>query len=343
MSKIRPLCTSVFLYGCAVTFIACEVISPAAPDPETILNESVENLTPEQLRNHSQGDEEFGRVFAVADGLGPIFVSNSCESCHVGDGKGHPATTLTRFNRPDGLDFDPMVSVGASQLQQRAIPGYTAEVLPVDVRGSARLTPPAVTGLGYLAAVPDADLLAMADPADADGDGISGVPNYLPPPDFFVPQSFHVRDNLGRYIGRFGKKAGAIDLLQQTANAYLLDIGITSDFLTEDLYNELIGNHTGDNVPDPEVSASVIRNVVFYLRTLKAPPRRNAQHPDVLAGKKTFAETGCNGCHVATLKTGLTDIQAPLYSIGREISPQRTVRVRAHLDEEDPGSCRVCT
>lgn len=310
MNTPRLFVICICVYVCGVVLVACEDVLPQAPSSETLLGEPIADLSSVQLQNHMKGDTEFGRVFGIAEGLGPIFVSNSCESCHIGDGKGHPSTTLTRFNRADGLDFDPMISVGASQLQSRAITGYSPEVLPQNIKGSTKLTPPAVGGLGYLAAVTDADILTMADPEDSNGDGISGVPNYLPSPTFFVPQSFHVKDNIGRYIGRFGKKAGAIDLLQQVANAYLLDMGITSDFLKEDLYNELIGNHTGDNVPDPEVPASVVRNVVFYMRTLKVPPRRSADQPDVLAGEKIFSQIGCNACHVPTLKTGLTDVEA---------------------------------
>jgi len=41
---------------------------------------------------------------------------------------------------------------------------------------SARIAPP-VIGLGFLEAIPEADLLAYADPDDEDGDGISGRAN----------------------------------------------------------------------------------------------------------------------------------------------------------------------
>ncbi|GEO05477.1 hypothetical protein AAE02nite_31410 [Adhaeribacter aerolatus] len=309
MDKTRLLAMALSL-GLFLAVVACESLFPDNIEPEKLLGEPILALAPEQQQSHAKGDTEFGRVFGVVDGLGPIFVSTSCESCHIGDGKGHPTTSLTRFNRQDGLDFDPMISVGASQLQHRAITGYTPETLPIDIKGSTRLTPPAVGGLGYLAAVPDADILAMADPHDLNGDGISGVPNYFPAPDFFEPEKFHLPDAAGRYIGRFGKKAGAIDLLQQVANAYLLDMGITSEFLRTDLYNEQLGNHTGDNIPDPEVPGSVVRNVVLYMRTLKVPPRRNARQPEVLAGEQLFIQLGCAKCHVPTLKTGLSDIAA---------------------------------
>lgn len=317
MKKRILLQLSIGVFISSTAFVACEGSLPDVPAPETLLGEPIVDLSPQQLLNHIKGDEEFGRVFGVADGLGPIFISSSCESCHLGDGKGHPSNDIILFNRKDNLNeeeldsvFNPMTSVNASHLQTRAIPGYTAEVLPSDIKGFSKINPPAVTGLGFLEAVTDADILAMADPNDTNGDGISGVPNYVPAPDFFVPKSFHIPDQAGRYIGRFTKKAASIDLLHQTANAYLFDMGITSDFLMEDLFNELIGNHTGDDVPDPEVPASVVRNTVFYLRTLKAPERRDANNPEVLAGEKLFAQVGCGTCHVPTLKTGLSDIEA---------------------------------
>ncbi|MCH8960826.1 MAG: hypothetical protein IH820_05740, partial [Bacteroidetes bacterium] len=236
-------------------------------------------------------------------------VAASCESCHVGDGKGHPVTTLTRFGRYDGDVFDPMLAFGGPQLQHRSIPGYPAEVIPAEATGVTRLMPPAVTGLGFLEAVEDAALLALADPDDADGDGISGVPNWIDPPDFFTPEPHQIARE-GRYIGRFGKKAAALNLLHQTVGAYLQDMGITTDFALDDTHNIQAGVFTGDNAPDPEVSSDVLKNVVFYVRTLKAPPRRNETDADVRAGEVLFDQIDCARCHVPTLMTGKTDVEA---------------------------------
>jgi CxxC motif-containing protein (DUF1111 family) len=300
---------TVSIIGLILLMVACQKLLPGEPKQEDILGAPLEGLTPQQLKNHIKGDAEFGRMFAEADGLGPIFVANSCESCHIADGKGHPLTTLTRFCKYTGTGYDPMVSVGGPQLQHRCISGYTAEVIPQGVTGSSKFLPPAVAGLGFLAAVADADLLAMVDSNDVNGDGISGVPNYIYAPSFFIAQSWHTPVN-GKYIGRFGRKAGAIDLLQQTANAYLNDIGITSDFNPQDLFNVQIGNYSGDNVPDPEVTASTVHNVVFYMRTLKAPPRRDQNNTDVIQGETIFTQVGCNKCHTSTLKTGTSEIEA---------------------------------
>ncbi len=74
--------------------------------------------------------------------------------------------------------------------------------------------------------------LAMADPADADGDGISGVPNWIALPSFISPNANAISQN-GKYIHRFGKKAAAYNLLHQTVNAYNQDMGITSYFCTK--------------------------------------------------------------------------------------------------------------
>src|SRR5690606_3150773 len=109
-------------------------------------------------------------VFTPETGLGPIFVAGSCGSCHAGDGKGHPFTSLTRFGQTDSTG-NKYLHLGAPQLQNRAIPGYTPETLPSGVKAS-KILAPANTGLGYLDAVPDQDILNMADPNDADGDGI---------------------------------------------------------------------------------------------------------------------------------------------------------------------------
>lgn len=303
----KSLFALLTVLGLAATLTSCDTVLPAAPEPEAVLAEPIPDLTPTQLASHIAGDEEFARVFSPADGLGPLFVAASCESCHVGDGKGHPVMTLTRFGRYNNDDFDPMVVQGGPQLQHRSIPGYPAEVIPSEATGVTRLMPPAVTGLGYLEAIDDATLLALADPDDADGDGISGVPNWIDPPDFFIPLPRHIEQD-GRYIGRFGKKASALNLTHQTVGAYKQDMGITTDLDPLDTHNVQVGFFTGDTAPDPEVSSDVLKNVVFYVQTLKVPPRRDVDDADVQAGEALFEQIGCASCHVPMLKTGLSDI-----------------------------------
>jgi CxxC motif-containing protein (DUF1111 family) len=109
-------------------------------------------------------------------GSGPVFVATSCGSCHLGEGKGHPFTTLTRFGQTDSTG-NKFLHLGGPQLQDRALPGFMPEQIPAGAT-SSRFLPPANSGLGFIELVSDADIIAMSDPNDVDGDGIKGVPNW---------------------------------------------------------------------------------------------------------------------------------------------------------------------
>ncbi len=304
---LKVLNLQTLMVALALAFPACDVFLPDVPSESRVLNEPIPELSSAELAAHLQGDEEFGRIFSESSGLGPVFVSHSCESCHISDGKGHPLTTLTRFGRYVDGNWDPMATFGGPQLQNRAIAGFTAESIPAGATGIARFLPPAVTGLGYLEAVPDSVLTVLADPTDMNGDGISGVVSWINPPAYWTASPGKVENN-GRYVGRFGRKAGAIDLFQQVVTAYLQDMGITSDFEPADIVNPQDSRQ--DQVTDPEVSSAVVQQVVFYIRTLKVPPRRHIDNPDVMAGEALFSQIGCQGCHVPTLVTGPSHIPA---------------------------------
>src|SRR5688572_12232180 len=165
--------------------ISCQKLLPSAPADDEILDGPVEGLTPEQRSIFIRGDIAFNdEIFTKETGLGPLFVATSCGSCHAGDGKGHPFTTLTRFGQVDTF-ANQFLSQGGPQLQNRAIPGFTPEQIPPGTAFS-KFTPPANTGLGFLEAVSDATLLALSDPNDANGDGISGRPNWIAIPQYCI-------------------------------------------------------------------------------------------------------------------------------------------------------------
>lgn len=286
---------------CIVSITACTHFEPDAPAEEDLLDGTVEGLSNEQRAQFLSGDIAFNdEIFTKEKGLGPTFVATSCGSCHAGDGKGTPFTTLTRFGQSDesGNKF---LHMGAPQLQNRAIPGYKPETIPVGAT-SSKFTPPANTGLGFLELISDEDILAMSDPDDKDGDGISGIPNWNTVPDYVQIPSNAISQN-GKYICRFGKKASTFNLLQQTVSAYNQDIGIVSTFNPTDVYS-------GHDI-DPEVSDKTIRDVVFYLQTLKAPVQRNPDDSRIKQGKNIFIQAQCASCHKPELKTGYSPI-APL-------------------------------
>lgn len=273
---------------------ACEKFLPQAPADDSVLDGPLEGLNSQEAAQFIRGDVAFNdEIFTPATGLGPIFVATSCGTCHAGDGKGHPFSTLTRFGQVDSTG-NQFLHAGGPQLQHRSIYNYPFETIPAGATSSS-FTPPANTGLGFVDFVSDASLLALADPNDADGDGISGKPNWIE-----IPSYLSIRPGsstrAGKYIGRFGKKAAAYDLFHQTVNAYSQDIGIASTYEPYDTYD--------NQEIDPEISNQTIIDVVAYLRMLKAPIQRNQQDADITAGRNLFLQISCGKCHTPALTTG---------------------------------------
>lgn len=240
---------------------------------------------------------------------------------------------LVRLSVPGDSPGGPPVphAIYGDQLQDRAIPGVAAEgraviewqevrgvypdgmeyvlrkprlevvdlaygELPGDTMFSARVSP-AVFGLGLLDAVDPATILEQADPNDADGNGISGRPNYVM--DAATGE---------RVIGRFGWKANTPNLRQQAAAAARGDIGITSSLFPDHGLGETLvtarSAPTGDDGPGYELTGDQLDKIVFYLQSLAVPARRNDDDPVVLRGERLFNEARCSACHVANLQTG---------------------------------------
>lgn len=278
---------------------SCEKTMPKGPEENEVLDGPMEGLNSAEKIIFIKGDEAFGEVFTAESGLGPLFVANQCASCHAGDGKGTPFVAFTRFGQAD-TNGNTFLDLGAPQLQHKAIPGYLPESFPSGAP-MTELIAPSVTGLGFLDAVSDADIIALADENDDNGDGISGRPHWNTIPSYVTLRPNSVENN-GRYITRFGKKGGAYDLLHQTAGAYNQDMGVTSLFEPVDPYSGL--------EEDPEVSTQTINDVVFYLKTLKAPIQRNTDDTEVMAGKELFGQINCSGCHTPSLTTGTSNVNA---------------------------------
>lgn len=176
-------------------------------------------------------------------------------------------------------------------------PTYTAADLGYGaLHPDAMLSPrvaPQMIGLGLLEAVPAADILALADPNDANGDGISGRANVVWSTEFDMPM-----------LGRFGLKAGAPTIRHQSAAAFAGDIGISTPLFpagsgecTAAQADCLAGPHGDGDDRVFEVDAEGLDLVSFYSRNLGVPARRNVDDPQVLRGKEIFYGTGCADCH----------------------------------------------
>ncbi len=178
--------------------------------------------------------------------------------------------------------------------------------LDPDVMLSPRVAPQMI-GLGLLEMIPETDIRAAADPDDADGDGVSGRAQLTWDTEKDIPA-----------LGRFGWKAGNPTVRQQSAGAFAGDIGISNPVAREP-WGECTANqaacraapHGGSPKDDGlEASAEVLALVTFYSETLAVPRRRNADDPQVLAGKELFYDSGCIACHRPKFVTG-TDPKRP--------------------------------
>lgn len=149
-------------------------------------------------------------------------------------------------------------------------------------------------GLGLLEAVPESTLLELADPDDADGDGISGRPNTVWDQ---VTNQFAV--------GRFGWKANQPTILQQVVEAFNADIGITTGILlTRNCSPAQITCQQALDGGVPEVDDDDLLKVVLYSSVLAVPAQRDYDDPQVRRGEAIFHEARCHSCHVPTLQTG---------------------------------------
>lgn len=171
--------------------------------------------------------------------------------------------------------------------------------MPDDLLVSPRVAP-VVFGLGLLEAIDEADIVALADPEDDDGDGISGRPNRP-----FDPSTG------GKSLGRFGWKANQPGLLQQNTGAFKGDVGITTELRPGQ--NCAVPQTACGDAPEgaqPEADAKVVQRVTFYTQTLAPPARRDVDDPKVLAGRELFGAIGCADCHTPSFTTtaGLAEV-----------------------------------
>lgn len=153
---------------------------------------------------------------------------------------------------------------------------------------------PAMIGLGLLEAIDEARLRELADPDDADGDGISGRLNEV----WDVERG-------ALSLGRFGWKAEQPSVRQQVAAAFLGDLGVTSSLFPEQ--DCMPAQEACSEAPaggEPEVEDLILERVQRYSELLAVPARTAHADAEVLSGKALFEDLGCGGCHVPSHVTG---------------------------------------
>lgn len=247
------------------------------------------------------------------DGLGPLFNASACDSCHKRGG-------AARFSNNDGVlgagGF--VVRLGdvqgrpdpwyGRQIQERAIPGLEPEArifprlepaaaltrmgadLKINGPGLARDTrteihvAPSLAGRGLIEQVSPDAILALADPDDRDGDGISGRARILS----------------DSRVGRFGLKATGATIAEQAADAAAFDMGLSSprravpfgDCTSAQTRCLAMATGRSPDFDGEEISGEIVTMLSAYVASLKRPPV--SQDED--AGR-VFAASGCAACH----------------------------------------------
>lgn len=283
---------------------SCSKLMPDMINPANGLCGPI-SLSNAQTVLFSQGNDQFFAIRTAATGLGPYFVSTGCGGCHSSDNRGHPFTILTRFGQVDSTG-NKFLAEGGPQLGTFCLPGYTPEQIPAGAT-STKLIAPITAGVGFLEAVPDSAILAMAAANVNNPDGVRGHPNYNTIPSYVSLLNGAIPRADGKYICRFGRKGAVYNLFQQVAQAYNHDMGITSSYLPLNPYNYL-DQTTPAIASTPEIDNTTFYSVVFYVTCLQTPIQRNPTDATVQQGNALFTKIGCETCHKQTLTTGYSPI-----------------------------------
>jgi CxxC motif-containing protein (DUF1111 family) len=286
-----------------VALAVVRFIAPAAAQTPPAPGDALAGVTPAEFELFNLGLEDFLEVEDPEEGLGPAFNGTSCGACHNVPAVGgiSPVAEL-RAGKVDAdgryADFDPDAG---SLFQLFSIPSHGCQVvIPSDANVIARRVPIPVFGGGLVEGIPDETLLALEDPLDLDRDGVSGRAA--------IVEDLATGD---LRVGRFGWKAQHASLLVFGADAYLNEMGITSDLFPREqsfgIAPELM--RLCDPIPDPEDVAEPatgrrgIDNFESFMKFL-APVARGPVDAEVRLGEQTFDAIGCAACHVPVLHTG---------------------------------------
>jgi CxxC motif-containing protein (DUF1111 family) len=273
----------------------------------------------------SAAKANFAQVETIADGVGPIFNDVACGNCHdLGAIGGAGLPIERRFGRFDNGIFNPLANEGGSLRQLESVGTFTnvsgqtctvpVESEPEDatVHNVGRVTTP-LFGLGLVDAMPDSffENLARNEPS-----GVRGVVNHV---SIVLPNPADSSQSVGATrVGRFGWKAGVPTLVQFAADAYLNEMGITTQhciggqsitaFSTESAPNGVpVAPGCDDLVPGVDDSVGecasgqteIQDDVANFNRfmTFLAPAPSTTDPLTQILGTTLFITTGCADCH----------------------------------------------
>ena len=290
LNKLAPALAALFASAFAVS----------ATPPQPRAGEPLVGLTSAQMQRFQEGRDFYSTPLSIAKGLGPAFNQPSCAACHEQPLGGWGATSVTHFGNLVGGNFNFLTALGGPVLQRQAISPTCIEVQPSAAIANhvrVRVTP-SVLAFGLVEAISDASIIALEDPNDANGDGISGRAHRVAT----------LEDPTGaQRIGRFGWKAQIATVLSFSGDAARTEMGLTNSVVpTETAPN---GNAVlladCDSVPEIEdqpnqFGVTFVAGVTAFQRYLGPPPQSPRSG---MAGEAIFNAVGCVKCHTAQFLT----------------------------------------
>lgn len=171
-------------------------------------------------------------------------------------------------------------------------------------------------GRGYIEAVDDSAITAMAAQEASRSDGIHGTVAMGPFLSVPNPDTSFSNFQTGQIvIGHFALKARVATVDDFVADALQGDMGLTTPMRPTELPNP--DGLTDDLKPGIDLDLDHINRIAFYVRRIAIPKRVGLSD----AGQQLFDQLACSGCHVPTMPTRsdypipqLAGIQAPIYS-----------------------------
>ena len=294
----------VFLFATAVAlpfaFTSSVEGQAASEAPGTDLDQRTEDLynniiypgEPDNFVHFKEAMEEFSGVEGVADGLGPVFNAQSCRECHQNGDIGGPSQV--REFRAGHLDAGGnfVDAPGGSLINQRAIaPEIVEHVTTADPIHAARMSLN-IIGDGFVECIADQTLRnnVAAQPAAVRGTLINVA---------------IFEGGAATRVGRFGWKDQQASLISFAADAYVNEMGITSNFAATRAENPSNGGSVTafDTVPDPEDATNTdVGLFADFMRGLRVPRTGSGSGP-AENGTRIFDSLGCNQCHTRTFVT----------------------------------------
>ncbi len=278
--------------------------------------EPFQELSTAQLDAWIQGRIDYGTPVTIAGGLGPVFNKSNCQSCHgTGSIVGGPGTIeVTFFGADDKGSFVDLTHLGGPVHQLSAINSECHEEIPVEASIVVNHITNGALAYGLVEAIPDAMLLAMEDPFDNDGDGVSGRAS--------MTEALEAPGVMR--VGKFGWKAQLPTVLSFSADASLGEMGLTNRLLPDEIApnGDQAMLDSCDTVADPEDQPDAnglefIDRVTTYQRYLAPPPQTPKSG---MTGEAIFNNVGCTACHTPTLTTA-DDPQLESFLRNRDFKP----------------------